>query len=314
MATEYFYTYHNDFINLIEKSELYKAYLSNNLKKLFYCRLIDTKNDNKRLLEIPFDEVKDLSKECCKLFRQVPCPAYNYAGYEGQSAYKNALAHKGNFAFVTIDIFGFYRHSQTIYVKDVLVNKFGFAKNQEILNFLLKILIFNGHIPTGAPASPILAFLTHKELFDEIYEYTKSKGITFTLYYDDMTFSAQHGITMKEVNHIKNILIKHNLQIKHNKTRFYSYKKALITGYYVHQSGKISVPDHYGHEVIDLLKYKPIANMSKTELEKLIGKINHIQYVDKKAFKTVKSIACKQLSKLAKEQKRNQTNEKNNNN
>ena len=44
--------------------------------------------------------------------------------------------------------------------------------------------------------------------------------------------------------------------------------------------------------------------MTKTELEKLIGKINYIQYVDKKAFRVVKNKACKRLGKLTKEQER----------
>ena len=307
MIIKDFRRYYDDFIYIDPKLKL--------LKKPFYYRLITTQKGKKRLLEIPFDEIKSLSKLYCELFQKIPCPTYNYAGYKGQSAYKNALVHIGNFAFVTIDIEDFYQNSKTKHVKDMLVNKFGIneSEDRELLDFLLKILTYNGHIPTGAPASPILAFLTHKDLFDEIYEYTKALGITFTLYYDDITLSAKHGITMEVVKHICKILSKHGLKINPKKTKFYNYKKALITGYYVLQSGKISVPDHFGHDVIIMLKEKNITDMSKTELERLIGKITHIQHVNKKAFKVVKNIACKQLSKTVKELERKSKNEKNNN-
>ena len=231
---------------------------------------------------------------------------YNYAGYEGRNAYQNAKAHVGNFAFVTLDIKSYYPNTKAKYVYELLVNKFGICeeKDKEQLDFLMRILTFNGHVPTGAPTSPIIAFLAHKDLFDEIYEYTKALDIIFTLYYDDITLSAKHGITMEVVKHIEDILAKHELKINPKKTIFYSYKKAHITGYYIHQSGKISIPYHFGHDVVKMLDKKRIKEMSKKELNRLIGKINHIQYIDKKAFKTVKSMACRQLGKLVKAEER----------
>lgn len=276
-------------------------------EKLFYHRYKEKHSDQpgvKRLLEIPTsDEMMDLLRVCNKSFQQIiPCPPYNYAGYEGRNAYKNALAHVGNFAYVTMDLKDYYLSSKAEYVQDTLVKKFK-VKGKE-LEFLMKILTHNGHLPTGSPTSTILAFLSHKELFDEIYEYTKALDIVFTLYADDITLSAKHGITMEVVNHIKEILAKHGLIINPSKTKFYNYKKALITGYYIHQSGKISVPYKIGHTVITMLKQKSIQEMSMEELRRIIGKINHIQYVDKKAFFATKRKACKQLSKLVKEQER----------
>ncbi len=84
---------------------------------------------------------------------------------------------------------------------------------------------YRGHIPTGAPTSSILAFLAHKELFDEIATYMAKRDITFTLYVDDITLSAKHGITGEEILFIKSILKRHNLEIKPKKQNSLATKR-----------------------------------------------------------------------------------------
>lgn len=302
MIINKFPKYGDDILNLLDVCYTNPSDIQITLEKPYFTFFKEKKNGNKRPINVPNDKLKTLQKVTNILLRQVSCPPYNFAGYEGQNAYKNALAHKGNFAFLTTDLIDYYQSSKVEYVEDLLINVFKLNKDKEKekIEFLLKILTYNGYIPTGAPTSPILAFLAHKKLFDEIYEYTKNLDIVFTLYYDDITLSAKHGITMEVVKHIQKILAKHQLRLNPKKTTFYNYKKALITGYYVYQSGKISVPYHFGHDVIKMLEKKAITDMSKTDLRKLIGKINHIQFVDKKAFYMVKKKAYKQFSKIVK--------------
>lgn len=302
MITNDFSRYGVDLTNFVDVANMSQDKLFSALENPYYTFSRPKKNGDNRIINAPHEHIKPHLAVLNKLLRQVRCPPYNYAGYEGQNAYLNAKAHVGNFAFVTMDISDYYSSSKAEYVEKMLSKYFNIKDNY--LNFLMKILTYNGYIPTGAPTSPILAFLSHKELFDEIYEYTRALDIIFTLYYDDITLSAKHGITMEVVKHLKEILANHGLQLNPRKTVFYSYKKALITGYYVHQSGKISVPYSAGHDVIKRLREKDISEMTKTELEKLIGKINYIQYINKKAFRVVKNKACKRLGKLTKKQER----------
>ena len=255
----------------------------------------------KRLIEEPNMILKAVLKDLKKLLVEMfDCPDYNKC-WSGGNNYINAQAHAGQHAYVTTDISSFFTNSKACYVRRFFKNKLNISG--EALEILVQMCTYRDHIPTGAPTSSILAFLSHKDLFDEIAEYMSKRDITFTLYVDDITLSAKHGISGKEIKFIKSVLKRHKLEIKPEKTKFYSYKKAMITGFYLTQNGKISVPDSIGYKVVSLLREKPLEEMSKKELRKIIGLINYCQTADKHSFSATKRNAIKALKRLDKKEK-----------
>lgn len=252
----------------------------------------------KRLIEEPNAILKLLLKNLKEiLFEMFDCAEYNKC-WSGGNNYRNVQAHAGQHAYVTTDISSFFTNSKARYVRKFFKNKLNISG--EALEILVQMCTYRGHIPTGAPTSSILAFLSHKDLFDEIAEYMSKRDITFTLYVDDITLSAKHGISGKEIKFIKSVLKRHKLEIKPEKTKFYSYKKAMITGFYLIQGGKISVPDSVGHKVVSLLREKKLEDMNKKELRRLIGLINYCQTADKRSFLATKRNAIKALKRLDK--------------
>ena len=255
----------------------------------------------KRLIEEPNMILKSVLKDLKKLLVEMfDCPKYNKC-WAGGNNYINAQVHAGHHAYVTTDISSFFTNSRAHYVRKFFQDKLNISG--EALDMLVQMCTYRGHIPTGAPTSSILAFLSHKNLFDEIAQHMKERDITFTLYVDDITLSAKHGITREEIKFIKSVLKRHKLEIKPEKTKFYSYKKAMITGFYVTQGGKISVPDSIGHKVVSLLKEKNLGYMSKKELRRVIGLINYCQTADKRSFIATKRNAIKALKRLDKKEK-----------
>ena len=255
----------------------------------------------KRLIEEPNMILKAVLKDLKKLLVEMfDCPDYNKC-WSGGNNYINAQAHAGQHAYVTTDISSFFTNSKACYVRRFFKNKLNISG--EALEILVQMCTYRDHIPTGAPTSSILAYLSHKDLFDEIAEYMSKRDITFTLYVDDITLSAKHGISGKEIKFIKSVLKRHKLEIKPEKTKFYSYKKAMITGFYFTQSGKISVPDSVGHKVVSLLREKPLEDMNKKELRRVIGLINYCQTADNRSFSATKRNAIKALKRLDKKEK-----------
>lgn len=255
----------------------------------------------KRLIEEPNAILKLLLKNLKEiLFDTFDCPEYNKCWLGGNN-YINAQAHARQHAFVTTDISSFFTNSKACYVRKFFKEKLNISG--EALNMLVQMCTYRGHIPAGAPTSSILAFLSHKDLFDEIAEYMEKRDITFTLYVDDITLSAKHGIKREEIKFIKSALKKHKLEIKPEKTKFFNFKKAMITGFYLSQGGKISVPDSVGHKIVSLLREKNLGNMSKKELRKIIGLINYCQTADKRSFSATKRNAIQSLKKLDKKEK-----------
>lgn len=255
----------------------------------------------KRLIEEPNMILKDILKDLKKLLvKMFDCPEYNKC-WSGGNNYQNAQAHAGQHAFVTTDISSFFTNSKACYVRKFFKEKLKISG--ESLEMLVQMCTYRGHIPTGAPTSSILAFLAHKDLFDKIAQHMDKKGITFTLYVDDITLSAKHGITGKEIQFIKSVLKKHKLEIKLEKTKFFNFKKAMITGFYLTQDGEISVPDGVGHKVVSLLREKPLEDMNKKELRRVIGLINYCQTANKRSFSATKRNAIKALKRLDKKEK-----------
>ena len=255
----------------------------------------------KRLIEEPNMILKDILKDLKKLLvKMFDCPEYNKCWLGGNN-YINAQAHVGQHAYVTTDNSSFFTNTKACYVRRFFKNKLNISG--EALEILVQMCTFRGHIPTGAPTSSILAFLAHKDLFDEIAEYMSKKDIIFTLYVDDITLSAKHGISGEEIKFIKSVLKKHKLEIKLEKTKFYSFKKAMITGFYLNQGGKVSVPDSVGYKVVSLLREKPLEDMNKKELRRLIGLINYCQTADKRSFSATKRNAIQALKRLDKKEK-----------
>lgn len=253
----------------------------------------------KRLIEEPNMILKSVLKDLKKiLFEMFDCPEYNKCWLGGNN-YINAQAHARQHAFVTTDISSFFTNSKACYVRKFFKDKLNISG--EALDMMVQMCTYRGHIPTGAPTSSILAFLAHKDLFDKIAQHMDKKGITFTLYVDDITLSAKHGIKREEIKFIKSALKKHKLEIKPEKTKFFNFKKAMITGFYLSQGGKISVPDSVGHKIVSLLREKNLGDMSKKELRKIIGLINYCQTADKRSFSTTKRKMIKQLKQLEKQ-------------
>lgn len=255
----------------------------------------------KRLIEEPNVILKLILKDLKEiLFEMFDCPEYNKCWLGGNN-YINAQAHAGQHAYVTTDISSFFTNSKACYVRKFFKDKLNISG--EALDMMVQMCTYRGHIPTGAPTSSILAFLAHKDLFDKIAQHMDKKGITFTLYVDDITLSAKHGITGKEIQFIKSVLKKHKLEIKPEKTKFFNFKKAMITGFYLTQGGKISVPDNVGHKVVSLLREKPLEDMNKKEIRKVIGLINYCQTADKRSFSATKRNAIHALKRLDKKEK-----------
>ena len=120
----------------------------------------------KRLIEEPNMILKDILKDLKKLLvKMFDCPEYNKCWLGGNN-YINAQAHVGQHAYVTTDISSFFTNSKACYVRRFFKNKLNISG--EALEILVQMCTFRGHIPTGAPTSSILAFLAHKDLFDEI--------------------------------------------------------------------------------------------------------------------------------------------------
>ncbi len=115
-------------------------------------------------------------------------------GFEkGQSILDNAVPHIGANFILNMDLKDFFPSINASKVYGVF-SSLGY--NKEISSILTNLCTYKNRLPQGAPTSPKLANLICARLDARIQGYAGSKGIIYTRYADDLTFSAQ---TLKKI-------------------------------------------------------------------------------------------------------------------
>lgn len=260
---------------IIQNPEYEKA-----IKETYEIKHKFNKDKNKlRKLEIPNDTLKEKFQRPITLALQtnIERPPYCMSAWKGTNNILNAFIHAGKRFTITADIESYFPNSKAIYV-EAFWKELGF--HGEDLQRLMNLTTFEGHLPTGAPTSNILAALIHKSLFDDIYLKMSEKGITFTTYVDDFTFSSINHMPNEIIKYTGSVLETHGLRLKSSKIKRFGYKGAIITGIKTTQCGKLKIPFKHSHQVIKMLERKSIEKMNEGELRKLIGKIGYVQQIN----------------------------------
>ena len=251
----------------------------------------------KRLIEEPNDDLKLIQKILLNFLQELDCPAYCQSNWKGKSNIKNAEIHTKRLDTVTLDISHFYPNTKVKYVEQFFSERLNITG--EALETIISLTTYDGHVPTGAVTSPILAFFAHQPIFNKIYRKMQNNGITMTLYVDDITLSSEKHMGNWVILYCKQALKIHGLWLKRAKIKRFGYKYSWITGVRINQAGKMLVPFDKDYEIIKLLKEKPIKEMSLTELRKLIAKIGYIRQISPNRFTVTKLKLIKRLKEVA---------------
>ncbi|ELB2894289.1 reverse transcriptase family protein [Vibrio alginolyticus] len=142
-----------------------------------------------RVIEVPKPQLCRVHRRLNKLLTRVEVPEYLNSGVKGRSNVKNARDHVGERSVLKLDIKKFYPSVTQRQIARCFVKSFACSK--DVAETLAKICTFDGHLPTGSAISQSLSFIVNRPIFDHINSYSKSRGIRFTCYVDDLTFSGQ---------------------------------------------------------------------------------------------------------------------------
>ena len=146
-------------------------------------------------------------------------------GFEkGTSTYENANAHIGATAILTIDIEDFFPSISQQQVFNIFK---AVGYNNLIGVVCSNICTYKGKLPQGSPCSPKLANLSVLRMDARLEGYVGKRGINYTRYADDLTFS---GLTPFKLAgcfpFIKSIVNNEKFQLNVSKTRLNGPSKA----------------------------------------------------------------------------------------
>lgn len=272
----------------IEKSQLYRIGRKKDLARLLNLDIYELKKlsqdanfkewyqkkkgKSDRLIEEPLPILSNALSRLHNILRKVETPDYLLSGKRKIKPQNNAEMHIPNTFMITVDIDSFYQSTKREFVYRTFVDTFG--QTEDVASLLASLTTYKGHIPTGAATSQLVAYWAYKKTFDRIHKLSMAQEVIMSVWVDDITFSSSSPFPLKWTKDIKEILSEVDLRLKVNKTKKYcrdNYK--IVTGSVVSPKGEIKVKNKMRKEVLDLLKYKRVEDLSLKETRQLFGKL-----------------------------------------
>ena len=167
--------------------------------------------------------------------------------------------HRGSKEIWTVDVQKYFPNTTPRKVFEFFTKSMECA--QDVALLLTQITTRYDHLPTGSPASPIVAFWANKTMWDEVYEICKRHDLKMSLYMDDLTVSG-NKVTGQVRQKIRRLILKQNFSL--HKERHIVNKPTKVTGPIV-KKNMIDAPNSH-YKKMRLLKKQ--IKKSKCLLEK----------------------------------------------
>ena len=163
--------------------------VSNNLGKHYRKVSLPKKSGGFRNLSVPDEVLKSIQKRIVDLLLiHMLVSRYAKAYRFGSSPLRNAKHHVGKRVVLKLDILHFFDSIRYSTVKD---NVFPEEIYAEPLRILLTMLCYHKDaLPQGAPSSPAITNIILYEFDEQVGQWCQDRGIAYTRYCDDMTFSG----------------------------------------------------------------------------------------------------------------------------
>lgn len=199
-----------------------------------------------RLIEEPKPHLQRIHGRVHQLLSRVDLPRYVHSVRKRHSYITNAREHLGNGEMVKLDVQKFYTNVRSGAVAAFFENQMRCAP--DVAGLLAKLLTYKGHLPTGSKSSPILSYFVHKELFDEIAAQAATRGLTMTLYVDDIVVSG-NGAHRGVLAAARYVISKHGLR-SHKLRHFGGKRPKIVTGVIVADDG-LRLPNRRHRKIKD---------------------------------------------------------------
>ena len=283
---------------LAQKLGLSPSFFNSYDKVIKYSVSAIPKKDGKmRTVEAPNEELKAIQKNILKHLDRIFKEPWLISGRKGKSYIDNARVHAGNTYVKTLDIKSFYENCRRSSVYRMFANKFLMAP--DLAGVLTDLVVYENHVPTGAPTSQAITYFVFHDAFRAINELALKYECKFTIYVDDITFSGPSPIPKALNAEVEQILRNAGLAIKWKKAKKYSPKQCkLITGVAVDQQGKIKVPNRLRLKILSSIdEMKKAKKWTKLKCDKkkesVLGMIAAARQIEPGIFPEIEKVIRK---------------------
>lgn len=266
--------------------------ISNHVEGHYHKVFIPKRDGTKRKLLAPDFLLKRIQKNILHhILEDMPVSAYATAYHKGGGIALNASVHSSRKGILKLDVTDFFGSIlyPMIYQRVFLRTLFPPAA----AGLLTHLCCYYDSLPQGAPTSPAISNLVMKPFDEYMGRWCEERGIIYTRYCDDMTFSGDFS-PVEVKNKVKGYLYSMGFLLNHKKTRILTPSmRQSVTGIVVNKRPQVSreyrrrlrqeiyycykygVKSHLEHKKLDTYLIMEEEG-SRRYLLSLLGKINFI--------------------------------------
>jgi len=145
-----------------------------------------------RHFRVPKPALKEIQRRIVRnILNPMGCAAAAHGGVRGASAATNAGVHRAQDCVVNMDVRSFFDKVRHEAVYRMFRHDFEFGR--DVASLLTRLTTLESLLPQGAPTSPSVANLVMTKPVDvPLMKIAEQKGLKYTRYVDDLTFSGDN--------------------------------------------------------------------------------------------------------------------------
>lgn len=180
-----------------------------------------------RHIENPKPGLKRAQARLATLLGMIEAPDFLTCPVKGRSYVTNARHHVGSAEVVTLDVSKYFPSTSWKRVYWFFNKRMGMPADTAWT--LASLATLDGHLPTGSPLSPIMAYLAHEDMWLAVAKLAAGAGCRLTVYMDDLTISGDQ-VSESLIWAIKQEIHKTGLRLNNRKERRFADGEAVVTG------------------------------------------------------------------------------------
>lgn len=270
--------------------------VSNRIEQHYIPAAVRKRDGSIRRLLAPDPLLKKIQRNILhNILDQMTVSPYATAYHKGSGIVKNARIHTGAKQILKLDIKDFFGHILFYHVYQYAFPTIYFPPSVGTL--LTHLCCYRDYLPQGAPASAAISNLVMKPFDAYMGEWCEARGIRYSRYCDDMTFSGEFNadeVIRKAGGFLKSM----GFELHGKKTKVVScHSRQQVTGIVVNQKPQVTKEyrrqlrqtlyycERYGlqsHlEAIHDTRYLPLGKAGFTRYWlSLLGRVNYVLQVN----------------------------------
>jgi len=266
----------------------------------------------KRRIAHPSKELKHIQRIIVKeLSETLPVHHCAYAYRDGRGIKHNALVHSSNRYILKLDLSNFFNSlTPSIFFSECKRNNISFEKDN--ISIISNCLFYREHrraslkLSVGAPSSPFISNAIMYSFDKRIEKVCNKKGVNYTRYADDMTFSTntKHVLIGFDslVKDILSDLFKDSISLNHDKTILTSKAhNRHITGVTISNDDQISLGRDRKRYISSAIHHFSLNKLNELEIDKLRGLLAFAEYIEPSfVVRMIKKYSVDVIKKLKK--------------